>query len=49
VVGVARLYFGEHNVLDVVAGVAMGTMFATIIWFAILNRFVEVDGDHRSR
>ncbi len=48
VVGIARLYFGEHNVLDVVAGVAMGTMFATILWFTILNRFVEVDGDHGS-
>jgi undecaprenyl-diphosphatase len=41
VVGVSRLYFGEHNILDVVAGAAMGTIFATILWFTILNRWVE--------
>ena len=29
VVGVARLYYGEHNMLDVVAGFAMGTMCQT--------------------
>lgn len=40
VVGISRLYYGEHNVLDVVAGFAMGTLFATILWFTILNRFV---------
>jgi len=40
---IARLYFGEHNVLDVVAGAAMGTLFATILWFTVLNRFVEPD------
>ncbi len=43
IVCLARLYFGEHNVLDVVAGAAMGTLFATILWFTILNRFVEPD------
>jgi undecaprenyl-diphosphatase len=41
VVGIARLYYGEHNVLDVVAGAAMGTLFATVLWFTVLNRFVE--------
>jgi undecaprenyl-diphosphatase len=45
VVGIARLYSGEHNVLDVVAGAAMGTLFATVIWFTMLNRFVEPNGD----
>lgn len=38
---VTRIYFGEHNVLDVVAGAAMGTLFATILWYTILNRWVE--------
>lgn len=43
IVCVARLHFGEHNVLDVVAGAAMGTLFATVLWFTVLNRFVEPD------
>ncbi len=37
IVGVARLYYGEHNALDVVAGAALGTLFATTLWFAFLN------------
>ena len=41
IVGIARLYYGEHNFLDVVAGAAMGTLFSVLLWFAILNR---VDG-----
>ncbi len=41
VVGLARLYSGEHNVLDVVAGLAVGTIYAMVLWFAILNRLVE--------
>ena len=45
VVGIARLYYGEHNLLDVVAGAAMGTMFATILWFVFLNRFAHPDCD----
>ena len=40
-VAVARLYYGEHNLLDVVAGAALGTMFATVLWFFFLNRFVD--------
>jgi undecaprenyl-diphosphatase len=40
VVGVARLYAGAHNVLDVVAGAAVGTIFASVLWFTMLNRFV---------
>ncbi len=43
IVGVARLYYGEHNVLDVVAGAAMGTAFATVLWLLVVNRFVERD------
>jgi undecaprenyl-diphosphatase len=41
IVGIARLYYGEHNVLDVVAGFAMGTIFAVGLWFLVLNRFVD--------
>ena len=44
---VARIYFGEHNVLDVVAGAALGTLFATVLWFTILNRWVEPDEEPR--
>lgn len=40
-VAVARLYYGEHNLLDVVAGAALGTMFATVLWFFFLNRFAD--------
>ena len=43
VVAVARLYYGEHNFLDVVAGAAMGTAFATALWFFFLNRHVHPD------
>lgn len=39
--GISRLYFGEHNVLDVVAGAALGTMFAFALWYVFLNRRVE--------
>ena len=41
IVAAARLYYGEHNFLDVVAGAAMGTAFATVLWFAYLNRRVR--------
>lgn len=40
-VGIARLYYGEHNVLDVVAGAAIGTGFATILWLVVVNRLFE--------
>ncbi len=40
-VAVARLYYGEHNFLDVVAGAALGTLFATVLWFFFLNRFAD--------
>jgi membrane-associated phospholipid phosphatase len=43
VVGVARIYYGEHNALDVVAGAALGTLFATGLWFTFLNRFAHPD------
>ena len=39
-VAIARLYYGEHNFLDVVAGAAMGIAFATTLWFVFLNRWV---------
>jgi membrane-associated phospholipid phosphatase len=38
IVAIARLYYGEHNLLDVVAGAATGTLFAVGLWYAILNR-----------
>lgn len=37
-VGIARLYMGEHIVLDVVAGAAIGALFATPIWRFVLER-----------
>lgn len=43
VVAVSRLYMGEHNFLDVVAGAAIGTGFAMVLWLGVLNRFVERD------
>jgi membrane-associated phospholipid phosphatase len=38
IVAISRLYYGEHNLLDVVAGAALGTAFATVLWFVFLNR-----------
>lgn len=43
IVAVARMYYGEHNLLDVVAGAALGTAFAVTLWFIFLNRFVDPD------
>jgi undecaprenyl-diphosphatase len=37
-VGVARMYMGEHNTLDVVCGAAIGTLFAVLIWRFVLER-----------
>lgn len=48
VVGISRLYFGEHNVLDVVAGAAVGTIFGTVLWFVTLNRFAPTHDERRS-
>lgn len=41
VVAIARLYYGEHNFLDVVAGAATGTWFAVVLWYALLNRVAD--------
>jgi len=41
VVAIARLYYGEHNFLDVVAGAAIGTLFAVLLWYVLLNRVVD--------
>lgn len=38
IVAIARLYYGEHNVLDVVVGSAIGIAFATMLWYVLLNR-----------
>ncbi len=43
IVGIARIYYGEHNALDIVAGAALGTLFATGLWFIFLNRFAHPD------
>lgn len=45
VVAIARLYYGEHNFLDVVTGAAIGTLFAVVLWYAILNRVGEEPRD----
>lgn len=43
VVAVCRMYYGEHNLLDVVAGAAIGTAFGTVLWFLVLNRLAHSD------
>lgn len=43
VVAIARIYYGEHNLLDVVAGASLGTAFAVFLWWAFLNRHVHPD------
>lgn len=40
-VAATRLYYGEHNPLDVVAGAALGIAFATVLWFIFVNRWVS--------
>lgn len=35
-VGVARMFMGEHNFYDVVCGAALGTLFATLLWYFVL-------------
>lgn len=36
-VGVARLYMGEHNLYDVVAGAAIGALFGLLLWYFVLS------------
>jgi len=40
-VGISRLYYGEHNVLDVVVGAALGTAFAMVLRLVLVNPTVE--------
>lgn len=40
-VGVARMYYGEHNVLDVVVGAALGIMFAWVLRLVLVNPTVD--------
>ena len=40
---IIRLYYGEHNILDVVAGTALGSMFASALWFTVVNRLVDTE------
>ena len=40
---IIRLYYGEHNILDVVAGTALGSMFAVALWFTLVNRLVGAE------
>lgn len=35
-VGLARMYMGEHNLYDVVNGVALGTSFGILLWYFVL-------------
>ena len=42
-VAVSRMYYGEQNLLDVVAGAAIGTAFGTVLWFLVLNRPAHSD------
>ena len=37
-VGVARMYMGEHNLYDVVCGAALGTAFGMLLWYFVLTR-----------
>jgi len=48
-VGLSRMYYGEHNFLDVVAGAALGTAFAIVLWFFFLNRHVDERCDCATR
>lgn len=43
IVAIARLYYGEHNILDSVAGAAIGTAFALTLWYFFLNRFAPTE------
>ena len=44
-VGIARMYMGEHNTLDVVVGAAIGTLFAVFIWRFVLEHRAIVGAD----
>lgn len=48
IVAIARMYYGEHNLLDVVAGASLGIAFAVFLWWAFLNRHVHPDCRCRS-
>lgn len=39
-VAMARLYFGEHNTLDVVAGAGLAVFYVTFIYVVFINRWV---------
>ena len=42
-VAVSRMYSGDQNLLDVVAGAAIGTAIGTMLWFRVLNRPAHSD------
>lgn len=44
-VGIARMYYGEHNVLDVVVGATLGTLFAWILRLVLVNPTVGAVSD----
>lgn len=39
-VGVARLYFAQHNPLDLVGGFSIGAVYGVVLWKTFLNRYV---------
>lgn len=39
-VAIARLYYGEHNTLDVVAGGGLAVLYVTFVYVVLINRWV---------
>lgn len=46
-VGIARLYFAQHNPLDLVGGFAIGAAYGVVLWMLFLNRYAVSAGDDR--
>lgn len=43
-VGIARLYFAQHNPLDLVGGFAIGAVYGVVLWMVFLNRYAQPSG-----
>ena len=46
-VGIARLYFAQHNPLDPVGGFAIGAASGVVPWMLFLDRYAVSAGDDR--